>query len=75
MDTTTLDTRRSLARELDHRESDGIAVTLLWYEDSNRVSVRVVDHERDEELELEIAPRDALDAFHHPYAYVLAAAA
>ena len=75
METTTLDTRRSRPRELDHRESDGIAVTLLWYEDSNRVSVRVVDQEHDEELELDIAPRYALDAFHHPYAYILAAAA
>jgi hypothetical protein len=50
-------------------------VTLLWYEDSNRVAVRVVDVEIDEELELPIAPGDALDAFRHPYAYVLSAAA
>jgi hypothetical protein len=75
MNTTTLEIRRSPARELDHRESDGIAVTLLWYEDSNRVAVRVVDVEIDEELELPIAPGDALDAFRHPYAYVLSAAA
>lgn len=62
-------------RELDHRESDGIAVTLLWHEDSNRVAVRVVDSASDEEFELEIAARDALDAFHHPYSYMLPAAA
>jgi hypothetical protein len=70
-----LDERRSAPRELDHRESDGIAVTLLWHEDSNRVVVRVVDSRTDEEFELVVAPRDALDAFHHPNAYMLFAAA
>ena len=63
-----------LSRELDHRESDGIAVTLVWYEGSNRVAVRVSDVEADEDVELEIDPQDALDAFRHPYAYLLAAA-
>jgi len=67
--------QRARARELDHRESDGIAVTLVWYEDSDRVAVRVVDGKSDEEFELEIEARDALDAFHHPYAHVLSAAA
>ena len=62
-------------RELDHRESDGVTVTLLWYEDSNRVAIHVTDASTDEEFELEIAGRDALDAFKHPYAYGLPAAA
>jgi hypothetical protein len=62
-------------RELDHRESDGIAVTLLWFEESDRVVVRVVDSRTEEEFELKVAPRDALDAFHHPHAYMLFAAA
>ena len=75
MNTTTLDMRRSLSRELDHRESNGLAVTLLWYEDSNRVAVRVVDNETGEEFELPIAAADALDAFRHPFAYILPAAA
>ncbi len=64
MNTTTLDKSRSRSRELDHRENDGIAVTLLWYEESNRVAVRVVDSKTEEEFELEVAGRDALDAFH-----------
>jgi hypothetical protein len=62
-------------RELDHRESDGVSVTLLWYEDSNRVAIHVVDSSTSEEFELEVAGRDALDAFRHPYAYGLLAAA
>jgi hypothetical protein len=70
-----LDERRPAARELDQRRSDGFAVTLLWYEDSNRVVVRVVDSRTEEEFELEVAASDALDAFHHPHAYMLSAAA
>jgi hypothetical protein len=62
-------------RELDYRESDGIAVTLLWYADLDVVAVRVVDGETEEEFEVEVAARDALDAFRHPYAYILATAA
>jgi hypothetical protein len=67
---TGLRERHSGSRELDHRESDGIAVTLVWYEDSNRVAVRLVDRREDDELELEIPAHDALDAFRHPYAYL-----
>ena len=65
----------TLPRELDHRESDGVSVTLLWYEDSNRVTIHVVDSATGEEFDLEVAGRDALDAFRHPYAYILPAAA
>src|SRR5918997_34977 len=39
-------------RELDRREDDGIAVTLLWYEDTNRVAVGVVDRRSGEVFEL-----------------------
>jgi hypothetical protein len=62
-------------RELDHREDGGISVTLLWFEESNSVAVHVVDSETGEELDLEVAASDALDAFRHPYAYRLLAAA
>jgi hypothetical protein len=62
----------TVPRELDHRDDGGISVTLLWYEETNRVAIHVVDGESGEELELEVA---ALDAFRHPYAYRLLAAA
>jgi hypothetical protein len=65
----------TLPRELDHREDGGVSVTLLWYEDSNSVAVHVVDSQTGEELELEVAAPDAMDAFQHPYAYRLFAAA
>jgi hypothetical protein len=70
-----MNTTLSLPRELDHRESGGVSVTLLWYEESNRVVVHVDDADTGEELDLEVAGRDALNAFRHPYAYRLLAAA
>lgn len=59
-------------RELDHRVSDGIHVTLLWYPSTDRVAVEVYDESTGESFELEVAPARALDAFHHPYAYAAA---
>ncbi len=56
-------------RELDHRTGDGIDVTLLWYPDTGRVSVAVVDLRSGEAFELTVFPADALEAFKHPYAY------
>lgn len=56
-------------RELDQRSSDGIDVRLLWNSATNRVTVSVHDGKRGESFELEVEGADALDAFHHPYAY------
>jgi hypothetical protein len=59
---------RNLA-ELDHRESNGIAVTLLWNRTTGAVLVRVVDECSDEDFEVDCAPHEALAVFHHPFAY------
>jgi hypothetical protein len=56
-------------RELDHRTSDGIEVTLLWSKPSDRITIAVVDTRSDEALEFEVDGNAALDAFNHPYAY------
>ena len=56
-------------RELDHRSSDGIDVTLLWNAFTDRVSVSVHDQRSGEIFVLEVPGADALDAFNHPYAY------
>lgn len=56
-------------RELDHRISDGIDVTLLWNAHTNAISVAVYDARTGEAFELPVPSADALDAFHHPYAY------
>jgi hypothetical protein len=55
--------------ELDHRENDGIQVSLLWNRGDNSLSVVVVDSRTNEEFELPAGPEKALDVFHHPFAY------
>ena len=56
-------------RELASRESDGLAVTLLWNTTTDRVVVVVSDSRLEEEFELHPAGADALAAFNHPFAY------
>jgi hypothetical protein len=59
----------NLIRELDRRRSDGIEVTLLWNAQTKAVSVSVVEERVARSFRFEVHPADALDAFHHPYAY------
>jgi hypothetical protein len=61
--------RHSVIHELDHRSNDGIDVSLLWSSGTNRVSIAVADGRAGEWFAFEVAPADAVDAFHHPYAY------
>ena len=64
-DTTLTDTR-----ELDYRTADGVEVALLWYAGGNFLSVVVSDARIGEIFEFVLDERDdAMDVFHHPYAY------
>ena len=56
-------------RELAHRTSDSIEVTLFWSKPSTQVTIAVLDTRSNEALEFEIDGSAALDAFNHPYAY------
>jgi len=62
-------TNQSPRRELAHRVSNGIEVTLLWGPARNEVVVEVIDHGAGTVFELTVPSERALDAFHHPYAY------
>lgn len=62
-------------RELDHRTSDGIDVQLLWDPATSAVSIAVADGRSGEVLHFGIDAREAMDAFHHPFAYALSARA
>jgi hypothetical protein len=58
------------ARELDHREHDGVEVTLRWHPVGDFLTVTVVDSRSEEQFELVLGHGDrAMDVFHHPYAY------
>lgn len=56
-------------RELDSRSGDGFAVTLLWNSRTDAVFVTVVDSRTGDLFRIAVDAADALDAFHHPYAY------
>jgi hypothetical protein len=55
-------------KELDHRYSNGIDVTLSWCPTGNRLYVTVLDDTGDS-FELAVRPDEALDVFNHPFAY------
>jgi hypothetical protein len=65
-------TASELRRELAHRTSGGLEVTLYWNASDDRTSVEVRQRTSDEALALAFAvPHEhALDAFYHPFAHL-----
>ena len=64
---TTTGTRANRT-ELAHRASNGIEVYLLWDRLDDSLVVSVSD-DLGEPFELRVDPGEALDVFHHPFAY------
>jgi hypothetical protein len=62
-------TSDDLPRELAHRTSDGLEVSLLWRPRENHVTVRVLDSRTGDSFELAAGDDSPLDVFYHPYAY------
>jgi hypothetical protein len=62
-------------RELAHRISNGIEVSLFWTKVGNTLTVEVFDTTNDEFFSIDVPGDRALDAFHHPYAYLTASQA
>ena len=62
-------TDRKQPRELASRESDGLAVRLVWHPAEDAVTVSVTDSRTGDRFQLAVDPRRALDAFYHPFAY------
>ena len=63
---TTSDTA---IRELAHRAGDGFDVTLLWDSAANQVFVAVAEERTGAWFTRDVRAADALQAFHHPFAY------
>jgi hypothetical protein len=61
---------RAKSRELAHRLTSSVEVTLLWRQVDNMLTLRLVEVGNGIEFEFGIRPHDALDAFNHPYAYL-----
>jgi hypothetical protein len=58
-----------MEKELAQRENDGISVTLTWHTETDRLTVSVRDWRTGEAFDLPAGAHDAMDVFHHPYAY------
>lgn len=56
-------------RELDRRSNGGIVVALLWNPSTDRLVVTVWSEHDDEWFDIAVEADEALDVFHHPYAY------
>jgi len=56
-------------RELAHRSTGGIDVTLFWHPRTEELTICVCDQRRGAYFEFEPEAAHALDAFYHPYSY------
>ena len=57
-------------RELAHRVSGAIEVTLYWSAPDDSTSIEVWQPETDETLTFAVPHEHALDAFYHPFAHL-----
>jgi hypothetical protein len=55
--------------ELADRAGDGLEVRLYWNSADGGVKVTVAHRATERVAELDVRPEDALEAFHHPFAY------
>jgi len=62
-------TDRKEPRELASRESNGLAVRLVWGPIDDVVTVSVTDARAGDRFQLVVDRTHALDAFYHPFAY------
>ena len=57
-------------RELAHRVSGGIEVTLYWNADDNTTSIEVFHTTTEQILHFAVPREHALDAFYHPFVHL-----
>ena len=65
----TVLSQEPLRKELAHRETSGLDVTLFWEAETERLTVWVCDHREGAYLEIPADADLALDVFYHPFAY------
>ena len=57
-------------RELAHRVSGGMEITLYWWAADNGTSIEVWQPDSGETVAFDVRPERALDAFYHPFAHL-----
>ena len=62
-------TAETVVRELDRRFNDGFDVRLLWNSRTNGVFVAIEDQRDGHSFEFRVDATNALEAFHHPFAF------
>jgi hypothetical protein len=68
-----MDTNTTIV-ELADRRSDDLGVVLLWGRRSGRLWVEVTHRRSGRIARIDATPANALDVFHHPFAYAREAA-
>ena len=64
---------RNQTHELAQRANDGVEIRLLWNRADGRLTISVDDSRTGESFDLAAeSGKEALDAFHHPFAYAAA---
>jgi hypothetical protein len=63
--------RTTTRKELAHRSSAGVDVTLVWVrgDGADETLVCVTDHKEGVYFEIQAEPYLALDVYYHPFAY------
>jgi hypothetical protein len=56
-------------RELAHRSSNGVEVTLLWDPATDRLTVAVVDLQAEDAFDVPVGDANPMDVFNHPFFY------
>jgi hypothetical protein len=60
---------KACTRELARRKTGAVEIALLWHMVSDSLSVSVKDAITGAEFQLVVDAAEAMDVFHHPYAY------
>jgi hypothetical protein len=58
-------------RELASREADGLRIRLLWSPPRDTLTIAVHDTRSGGRMRLPVPRTSALDAFHHPFSYLV----
>ena len=60
---------RACTRELAKRKTGAVEIALIWHMVTDTLSVSVKDASTGAEFQLVVEAAEAMDVFHHPYAY------
>ena len=69
---STIPALDEIARELDHRQADGLDVWLIWQRERDALTVVVRDQRSGRGFDIDVGDAPPLDVFRHPFTYAAA---